>query len=182
MARRSLNNGGLLHSFDDVHSAALQEVERFRQTLTNLQFEGKSSLGRNINQIRSILQFFRSELMKHVELEEQVLFPFVEEHIPKLESLICILRAEHAGFRDALSDLELFLSVVSDGKPNLERAKMIHRLCETGSYLIYLLENHFRGESQSVYEMTEYGLKPSEKKELKDQIENFGVKGALSKH
>ncbi|MBI1978361.1 MAG: hemerythrin domain-containing protein [Candidatus Omnitrophica bacterium] len=171
-SNRLLPNGffGLL---EDVHTDVSHEVERLEEAVHNLQFEGKASLGRNLKQIRATLHFFSSSLAKHIELEEKVLFPFLGSHIPKLEPVIHLLIAEHEDFKRNYEDLGLFLDSLSDQTSETDRGKMIKKIQETGTYVVYLLKNHLRVEDRGVYGVAEEELRGEEKKELEGAIVKF---------
>jgi len=170
MSSGHATRGEILTAFNKTHQKVLVKVEQLDRALTNFQFEGKSSQGRNLKRIRSVLKFFQEELIDHIELEEQIVFPFLESHIPKLELVIQVLRSEHEDLRRNLGDLQLFLNVLSDGKSQTTHSKIVHKILETGTYLIYLLRNHIRIEDKSVYEAVDRSLKFNEKKQLECQV------------
>ena len=176
MNSNRIQPNGFLGSFENTHRTTLIEIEQLEETLNHLRFEGKASIGRNLNQIRSSLDFFQSDLLKHMELEEQVLFPFVGSHIPKLESVIHLLVSEHDDFRRNFEDLRLFLNSVANEMSELDRSKMVQKIQETATYLVYLIKNHVRVESKSVYEVVNEELKPDEKRDLEETVAKFESK------
>ena len=131
--------GEILTAFNKTHQKVLVKVEQLDRALTNFQFEGKSSQGRNLKRIRSVLKFFQEELIDHIELEEQIVFPLLESHIPKLELVIQVLRSEHEDLRRNLGDLQLFLNVLSDGKSQTTHSKIVHKILETGLMAVHFM-------------------------------------------
>ena len=68
---------------EESHEEAFQKTDKFYGILINLRYEGKPSLGKNLREAAGVLKFFHGEHMRHTELEEHVLFPFVKTHVPK---------------------------------------------------------------------------------------------------
>ena len=167
---------GFLAQLESAHTRAFVEIKRLEKAVNNLQFEGKASVGRNLKQIRSSLDFFCSSLVKHIDLEEKVLFPFLKSHIPKLEAVIHLVVTEHEDFRHNFEDLKLFLDSLSDQMPEADRAKMTKKIQDTGTYLVYLLKNHLRVESKAIYGVADQELKADEKKKLEGAMGKFLTK------
>ncbi|MBI2167047.1 MAG: hemerythrin domain-containing protein [Candidatus Omnitrophica bacterium] len=152
------------------HADTLQKISQLEKALLNLRFEGKPSLGKNLRQAEEVLDFLRNQLMKHIRIEEKVIFPFLSAHIPKLESVIHLLEGEHDEFRKNVEDFCFELEAVSKAKAGLGFGRTLERAQETGTYLVYLLRNHIRAEHQSVYKVIHSELRPDEKKELARRI------------
>lgn len=148
----------------------LEKIERLREILTNLRYEGRHRLGKNLRQAEEVLDFFNGELMEHVDLEEGVVFPFIKNHIPKLEPLILLLSSEHEEFKRNLRSFEFWLNELAKGRANLDHGRLIEKARETGNYLTYLLRNHLQEESEILYRVADQELRFSEKKELRRQV------------
>ncbi|MBI4358800.1 MAG: hemerythrin domain-containing protein [Candidatus Omnitrophica bacterium] len=170
-------NGKVANEFlaqlEEAHKSAFGEIKKFEEAASNLQFEGKTSIGRNLKQVRSSLDFFRSSLLQHIDLEEKILFPFLKLHIPKLESVIHLVVTEHEDARRNFDDLELFLDSLSNQMSEMDRAKMMKKVQDTATYLVYLLKNHLRVEDKGIYEVAGHELKVEEKKELEGAMGKF---------
>ena len=155
---------------EESHANIINKTNRLNDILTNLRYEGKSSLGRNLKEAREILNCFNQELLPHIKLEDETLFPFLETYIPKLESVIHLLKAEHEDFKMNLRSFEFSLKEIARDNSDPKRAKTIEKIREKGIYLIYLLRNHIQAESESVYKLIDQELRPSEKKELEKRL------------
>ncbi len=151
---------------EEEHAKALQMAEEFYSTLTRLRYEGKAALGKNVSDARKALAFFQSDLICHFEVEESILFPYAETHIPKLEPFTSLFRSEHEDFRKNLFAFQAMLGDLLSDKKHAQDGLLQGKLQNTGLYLIYLLRNHIQGESTSLYRAIRQELRQSEKKEL----------------
>lgn len=159
------------------HVDTLQKIAQLEEALLNLRFEGKPSLGKNLRQAEGVLDFLRNQLMRHIRIEEKVLFPYLAAHIPKLESVIHLLQGEHDEFRKNVEDFRFELEAASKMRAGLNPAKALERVQETGTYLVYLLRNHIQAEHQSIYKVIHSELRPDEKKELARRIDECKANG-----
>lgn len=163
----------IIASLEKKYEEALKETDRLQDVLTRLTYEGKFRLGRNLNEARRLLQFFSGELVNHMQIEEKVLFPFLKTHVPRLESVICLLRSEHEDFRRSFGDFKTLLGKLSSKCNGTNRAKLIGKIKETGTYLIYLLKNHSQLENKSIYQAIDQVLHAEEKREIEKQIKRY---------
>ena len=99
-------------------------------------------------------------------LDEQVIFPFLQMHIPKLEAMICFLRAERNEFKLSLANFEVLFKQLGHEKHVLRQQKIIDQLKEKGIYAVCLMRNHIQIEIESVYKPMDQQLHQDEKKEL----------------
>ena len=155
---------------ENGHSDTLKQATHIQELLTKLRYEGRASFGRNVKEIRHAFIFFNLELSHHIQIEEDVIFPFLKIHIPKLESVIHLLEAEHADFGENLESFELSLKLLAKESADLNRGSLVEKIRQLGTYLIYLLTSHARAENQSVYQVLMKELKPQEKKELAEKL------------
>lgn len=155
------------------HAFMDSQIEDFQEALLNLRFEGKGSLGKNLRRAQANLSFFREELLWHMRLEEKVLFPYLEKCLPKLESIICLLKLEHDSLRKTMDQIrDLIKKLLTH--PTRETAPVkIETLRETGIYWIYLLRSHVEVENESIYKTMSRSLRPNEKNELAKKIHDF---------
>ena len=160
--------GAIKKLLEEDHADIDRNTHLLQDSLTNLCYEGKAAFGKNLKELQHILEFFDDEAARHVQFEENVLFPFLKVHIPKLESLLNILSSEHESFKHHLSDFKFYLASISKMESRPERSKMIEKIRETGTYLIFLLRNHIQTEEKSVYEVLVRELRPLEGKEIED--------------
>ena len=171
MAKEKSKN--LVASFNDIHNIAIQKTEHLSDVVTNLRYEGKFSLGKNLKEIQKVIDFFSRHMKKHIQLEEEIIFPFLETHIPKLDSLTRLLCSEHKDFEKNFETLQFQLQTFSKVRTEPERGKAIEKLRDVGVYLAYLLRNHMQQENESVYKAIEKELRRNERKELEHQVAEF---------
>lgn len=178
MTRKFLAGKAVKRFFKEDHADIDRKTHLLQDLLTNLCYEGKAAFGKNLKELNHVLEFFDGDVIRHVEFEEKVLFPFLKVHIPKLESVLNLLSSEHETFKNHLSDFKFYLTVVSKMESQSERSKMIEKIRETGTYLIFLLRNHVRTEEKSVYEVLMHELRPVEGNEIEHLTREFtGVLG-----
>ncbi|MBI4372939.1 MAG: hemerythrin domain-containing protein [Candidatus Omnitrophica bacterium] len=170
MTQKQLAINGLSEFLGEEHHSISQETDRFQEILTHLRYEGKACIGKNLKEVRETLKFFNSEVIQHMKFEEETLFPFLEVHIPKLESVIHLLHAEHEDFKRNLKSFELSIRELEKDASEPNDGKTLEKIRELGIYLIYLIRNHIQAENESVYKIINQELRPSEKQELKRRI------------
>ena len=156
----------------------LERLNHLQDILVNLRYEGKHHIGKNLKCVGGVLKFFNGELMEHVELEEQTVFPFIRKYIPRLEPFILLLSSQHEEFKRNLRRFEFWLNELKTkaATNGLDQSKLIEKVKEAGNYLVYLLQNHLEEETRILYEVTEETLRPEEKKELIQKIRNHSSK------
>lgn len=168
--RKKIN--GCLSVLEEEHRESFRETEKLSEVLTNMRYEGKLSFGKNLKEANRLRLFFNRVMTHHAVMEERILFPFLERHVPKLESVIRLLRSEHVDFEKTLKEFNAILrSLASDPDPG-KQPLLMDRLQETGTYLIYLLRHHLHNENESVYKAISRDLNQGEKEILFRKIFN----------
>ena len=165
MIRKEMSDR-VLESIEQIHAATLYQVDCLNETLTNLRYEGKAFLGKNLKEIRSVLKFLNRELIPHVKFEEEFIFPFVKTHIPKLESLIHLLRAQHKELQEHLKNFESLLEKSGKEGFDVNDGRALEKIREQGIYINYLIQHHIQVENESIYKIVDSELNHHEKKEL----------------
>ena len=173
MAQKKKEALELVRELERGHDETFQKTNQFYNLLIHLRYEGKASLGKNIHEAGEVLNFFKGQHSEHMELEEDVIFPFLKTHVPKLEPVIHLLHAEHQDFKRNLKTFEHLLEELVKEKYDLNSQYILEKIRDTGTYLIYLLRSHNQSESDSVYKVIDQELHTDEKRELCNQIENF---------
>ena len=143
----------------------LQELATLQHLLTNLRFEGKICLSKNLRLSLRSLEEIREKLEPLIEVEERTLFPFIEVHIPRLQSVLCVLEGEHENLRQSIRNLRALLKG-SLGKKNVRTNGHLRDICEAGIYLVYFLKQHFEAEESSIHRAARRELRRGEKKSL----------------
>ncbi len=152
------------------HRQTMETLDRLQDVLTRLRYEGRHLLGRNLKSVEEILDFFNGELNWRIYIEDEVIFPFLKAHLPKLESLVCFFAAEHAHFRKTLKEIEQLLKDLSRSKEASSQARTTEKIIQAGTYLLYLLRNHIYAEDGSIYRMMDRDLNLQEKRILRKQL------------
>src|SRR3989338_2371076 len=176
MAKKRTELSAFVRVVKKSHEGTVKTADELHTILTNLRYEGKHLLGRNLREIREILEYVDEELDCLIDTEEQVLFPFLRTHMPKLGSVLHLFGSEHEDFRKNLKIIQAQLDKLSREENGSNRAKIIERISETGTYLIYLIRNHIQAESKSIYKIIEHDLHASEKRELTGQLRQHNGK------
>ena len=151
MTPQTMKSGYLVNFFSEGHVEILRQTDRLSRVLTHLRYEGRPYLGRNIKEAKEVLEFFEHPFVKHLELEEEVIYPFLETHVPKFAAVISLLRSEHVDIRNKLQHMKSLFRKISTGRQSSTRGNWIDEIEATGTYFIYLLRNHMQTESESVY-------------------------------
>lgn len=170
MKRTQVGKDGVLKPLRKEHETALNLIEQLEGALVGLQFEGKTSVGRHVKQIRSVIDFFLGRFAKHTELEEHIIFPYLAAHVPKLDLVLPLLCSQHEELRKSIEDLEPLIELFSNNVSKVDPAKTIHKIREIGTYLIYLLRHHIEVEHTSIYKIIDHELRQNEKNELKKKL------------
>jgi hemerythrin-like domain-containing protein len=151
---------------EEEEAETLEKTGRLEQVLTHLRYEGRASLGKNFKETERLLQFFDHDLVRHIRLEEEVVFPYLAAHIPKLDLLISLLRSEHREFQRNLRRFKFWLTALRRKRKASDLGKVIEQIRETGTYLVYLLQSHVQDEGRVFYDVASRELSPGEKREL----------------
>ncbi len=180
MFKKLLGAKSILALFASEHENVLGRLDELNESISNLQYEGKVFVGKNIKAIEKTVQFLKKKLLQHIELDEKVVFPYVQKHIPKLDPMICFLRAERNEFKLSLKNFEDTFDHLKEGKSSLRQQKTIEQMKEKGAYVICLMRNHIQTEIESVYKPMDRELHPDEKKELIKKCLTYPLKRILS--
>ena len=176
MRMKSATGDGVLQALNNTHARALAEADQLEKALTNLQFEGKSSFGRNLKQVCAVCKFLQRDLMRHMQVEERIVFTFIETHLPKLERIIFLFRSEHLDFVRNLKAFKFQLQKLAEGRTESRRGTIIEDIKISGVYLVNLLKSHIYVEDECFCKMVECELSSSEKKILGEQIKGHSSK------
>lgn len=155
-----------LSHLEKEHAKALKYAENLSGVMTRFHYEGKASFGKNMKMAQDVGDYFSAFVIKHMEFEEKSLFPFLENHIPRLEPVIQLLVCEHNDFREKLSQFNKALEKLNKRKSEPIDWKKVPSLIESGTYLVHLLRQHATAERTSFYKAVDKCLREDEKKEL----------------
>ena len=118
-----------------------------------------------------MIGFFEKEVVRHMKTEEKELFPFLQRHIPRLESVICLLSAEHEDFRRGFKTFKrLFLKLYRNPKSTL---RAMDNARGEGMRLAFLLKGHLWAEGEILHKTAWRELRPAEKRRLNGVLVKF---------
>ena len=159
--------------FQEEKAAVFEKLDQLEQALYHLQYEGKVSSSRHIKKADDVMRFLKKTYTAHVDLDERVIFPFLEKHIPRLQSVLLYLRAERREFEDGITVFEKILQDLKKGNNGVIRHRIIDRLKDKGIYLICQMRSHIQLEEQSVYNSIQRELQAGEKNALIHNITHY---------
>lgn len=151
--------------FQQGREGILAESNALEEALQCLRYEGKVNIGKNLNTVDTKLKELNGKVLPHIAMEQTV-FSYLSVHVPKLDPLMKLLKAEHEEIKVGLEVLEFLLKEIMQERHETKRNQDIEKLKDKGTYLIYLLRNHLRAESDSVYPVIQNELHEEERREL----------------
>ena len=131
---------------------------------------GPAGYMRKLEIVHETLRRFHEEMVQHAGLEERVLFPFIEKHIPRLETVTGFLRDEHDSLRNQLRAIQSTMKKLRAAKTAAARAVAIKAMSEASGHLFYRLMHHARTENELIHRILDRELHPYEKKALRDKM------------
>ena len=123
-----------------------------------------------LSELSGVLDFFAEEIFVHQRLEENVLFPFLKVHIPRLEHTIHLLYAEHRDFRRDFTTIRNLYQRLLIAKRLSVRSDIITKLYTIGSCFLYLLRYHAEVESQYIHDAVQIELLEEERAILEERL------------
>ncbi|MDP3920598.1 MAG: hemerythrin domain-containing protein [Candidatus Omnitrophota bacterium] len=173
MGQNGNGSAGIAVYITQRNETALKKAGELNDLLTRSRYEGKMHFGRNLDAITRLVAYFDKEFGEHLRLEEEVIYPYLEKHVPKSRSPLAFLRGEHADFRSRLGEIKSCAARLGKQKTDSERSLIFEMLQNTGVYLVYWTRNHLHAENESVYKMIDNQLLPEEKRELSREVTTY---------
>lgn len=159
-----------IKNFTDVFSEerhhVFNKLDKLHEFLKKLKYEGKRYRQSNIRTIERILSTLKETYLTHKQIDEEIIFPFLERHIPRLDPVLSLLTVECTEFYNIVSDCEALLKEFHKSEKQEAQMNALDRLSEKGIYAIVLIRNHIQMEIESVYKVIDKELSQSEKKQL----------------
>lgn len=147
----------------------LSWTENLHNALNHLRYEGKLLKEENIKAVQILAYGLDDALEKHCQIQEEIIFPFLQTHIPRHEAAIALLEAEHEDIKNQQEKLKNDILKIS-GMPNhLEEGKIY----EAGIYLVTLLRHHIGFEKRNLQRSLQTELRDDEKAAIHKQIEDW---------
>ena len=105
-----------------------------------------------------VVEYFDTQLVRHFQAEEEVLFPLAEQHLPEEEEVTSWLRKQHGQIRSLVSELR------TAGGGQLEN--LLLRLAN-------VLEEHIRKEERVFFQRLQKGVPEEVLEACGRQIESY---------
>jgi len=116
--------------------------------------------------LRQFLGYLRMEVTQHFALEERAVFPLLARHLGMVQGPLAVMNAEHARFRELMTDLE-------DGV----HAADLGRQRSTAHELADLLRGHIAKEDNVLFPLASRLLSPDEQAEMDAMAGTAGSAG-----
>ena len=179
----------ILKSFEEEKNLVLEKLDLLYESIQNLHYEGKMSLPKNTRIINETVQHLKPILTNHMNLDDQVIFPFASKHIPILDPMINFLKAERNEFTAQLKSFEILFQEFIQRNSVAANYMLLEKLREKGIYVVCIVRNHMQAEIEVVYKALDQKLKLVEKKELfrliqkhmTNKITSSNVNGAVNR-
>lgn len=156
----------LMFAHEQAHQSASELMEQFNDVLINVSLPRRAGDLTDLKNLQNTITRLEREILPHLETEEQNLYPYLAAHVPKLEAVVKYLTAEHADIRERFLEICNLLDELSGSSGQLNREKIILKLQQTGTYLVFLFRNHLRAEREGLIGVAQETLKIEEQTEV----------------
>lgn len=156
----SINVMAALNTVEQDHRLVLDRIQALKNTVDWLTNRTPKDARQGLLQLRDINKYFATELICHLEEEEQTLFPLLEESNSQGRELVARLRTEHDAIRQRCQELDDSVQFAIELEDDLPRA-VLRDVYFYGWRLWELLDAHAHVESQAIHQCLE-GALPSE--------------------
>ncbi|HZV13128.1 MAG TPA: hemerythrin domain-containing protein [Candidatus Kapabacteria bacterium] len=156
----------LIRLFTDERRMIFLHVQKLRHAVDSINEHGFSALA--FDEIAGAIRFIGFEIRMHIENEETILFPSIEQYFT---TLLFVLKNEH---KELLNTSGKLIASVNDIENGFIRNTSIKELVSYTETTISLLENHLQKEETS--------LLPFIKKSLSDEEYNQLAQTLLHAH
>jgi len=168
----------LLKFFDGEGEKMLLQTDKLHQALTHLRYESRAYRPKNIKAVRDVIQTLDGILQRHQSSQEEIIFPFLESHIPRHEAAIHLLEAEHEDIQKNTDKLKSSLQKLPEAHGNLNDGKIYER----GIYLISLVQHHVGFEQRHIRKSIHKELHADEKAVITSRVSGWLKKKANRKN
>lgn len=159
--------------FDAKEEKILSQTEALHKALTHLRYEGKLLRKQNIEAVQILILSLELVLEKHRHLQEDILFPFLQRHIPRHEAAISLMETEHEDIVRSAEKLKKQVLKISKDSDPLGEGKVY----ETGIYLVTLLRHHICFEEKNISQSMQRELREDEKEVIQKRVRDCLKKG-----
>lgn len=162
----SAKHSNWLQGITQEQNDVLTQCNEFYQALNNLQYEGRISRTRNMQEIKKAIDMFHQRINPYIRIKETVLFPYLSTHVPKLEPILRFLSAEHVEIKSRFKSFERLFRKVCQNDDPADQQNNFAQLRAEGVYLFCLLRNHFQVQNSGIYLMIDQQLTQTEQLSL----------------
>lgn len=142
------------------------DIDQLGQALEDLRHERKWMFEEHLKDTETIYERFQKKLIHGILLEEQVLFPFLERHIPRITPLMAMLRQEHWDLSQSMQTLREHFACLKM-EPLEQALEAVH---QQSLYLNFLMRTHLLAERMGIYRIADRELHWEEKKLLEQKL------------
>ena len=151
------------------HRTIEAQSERLLDLLIDFRYDGPAAMEGHVRQSKELIDDLTRKFREHLKADEEV-FSFIENHVPKLEQAIRMLGAEHKQIHVNFEVLEFLMYDLPMEKSEFKRLKILEKIREKGTYLVYLIQHHIHAEEAIVYRAIEESLSHEEREEMGRRI------------
>ncbi|GJQ21035.1 MAG: hypothetical protein HBSIN02_13900 [Bacteroidia bacterium] len=125
------------------HEKGMHQLSMLEQAAESIRVNGFSPEA--FEQIAAIIRWMNTEVRKHTEIEERLVFPLVESHMKSLAEQV---KGEHRDLWDAFSDLLTAVKEVEEGRLH---GTSIRNVVSIAEMIVDLMRTHIRREDTILY-------------------------------
>ena len=159
--------------FGNEQKNVFKKLDQFHELLKKLKYEGKRFQPRNIRTAEGILHALKNSYAVHKKIDDDIIFPFLDRHIPRINPFLRLLTAERSEFFNILRDCEGLLQEFKNSRRPSTQSGILDRLSDKGIYAIVLIRNHIQMEMENVYKVIDEELRPVEKDRLVASLKKY---------
>lgn len=152
----------------------LEALEEILDILTRLRENRQFSYEKNLWDLRGACLIFQKKLLRHIEVQEKVVFPFLEVHIPKLEPAIHVLKGEHTMSKEKFRHLILDALRMAE-EEGREKTGFLERLSGAATSASFFLRRHLELEGMTIQKAMTRHLRRDEHQELASHLATYGM-------
>ncbi|HET7152531.1 MAG TPA: hemerythrin domain-containing protein [Candidatus Kapabacteria bacterium] len=134
---------GILALHDDERRLIFLYIQQLRHALDSINAQGFLALA--FDEIASAVHFLEYELLLHINNQDNVFFPAIEQY---MTNLILVLKNEHRELSDIVHKLSVCVENIENG--NIFNTT-IQELCSHTGTIIGVLESHLQKEESSLF-------------------------------
>lgn len=147
------------------HEEVLEVLAKLKSDLTDAE---RTVEIRVLSRLREICKYFEQQVNLHIRLEEEALFPILEQYLPREGGPIGVMLYEHSIYREFLKEFEEALLSLQRFP---ESMVLRDRLVDIGRELVQLLTGHIHKEERVLFVLANLNLTLSQKDEILGQME-----------